>query len=460
MKLKPAQVVAAVVIAAALALLVFPPADMPVEAARGAALCIAVMALLATASVPEYVAAMIFFAVAVLFEVAPSQVVLSGFTSSGFWLVFGGLMIAAGVRHTGLAVRLAQMITARIANSYPSLVIGVSVLGLALGFLMPSTLSRVLIMMPIVLAIADRAGFAPGTNGRAGMVLASSFITMIPCFTILPAAVPAMVLSGASETLYGYTPTYGSWLLLHFPILGLLKAAVIAYASIKLFPDTVGAAEMPPDAPAKSIGGQERTMAFLLAAALALWATDFLHHISPAWIALGVGTICILPFVGIVAPKTFNEQVSLAPLVYVAGMLGIGAVIAGTGVGDYVAVHALEVLQLQPGDHARTFASITGLSTLLAMLTTQPGVAAVLTPLAGTLAEAADLPIPAVLMMTVVGYTTVVLPYQTPPLVIAMQLGQVPMSAGNKLCLTVLAVTLLVLLPLDYLWWVALGWVG
>lgn len=41
-----------------------------------------------------------------------------------------------------------------------------------------------------------------------------------------------------------------------------------------------------------------------------------------------------------------------------------------------------------------------------------------------------------------------------------MQLGKVPMSKGNRLCLALLAVNLLVLLPLDYLWWHWLGWFG
>ena len=61
-------------------------------------------------------------------------------------------------------------------------------------------------------------------------------------------------------------------------------------------------------------------------------------------------------------------------------------------------------------------------------------------------------------MLTGVGYTTVILPYQTPPLIIAMQLGSVPIRQGNKLCLWLFAVTVLVLLPLDYLWWRLLGW--
>ncbi|MEQ9640843.1 MAG: SLC13 family permease [Alphaproteobacteria bacterium] len=459
MKLKPAQVVAAVVIAAAVALVLFPPADMSPQVARAGGLSVAVIALLATGVVPEFVAALIFFVIAVLFAVAPTETVFSGFTASAFWLVFGGLLIGTGVRETGLARRLAGAIAGRVGGNYPAVIFGVSGLGLALGFLMPSTLSRILIMLPIVLAMADRLGLPHGRQGRVGMVLASSFVTMIPCFTILPAAVPAMVLSGASETLYGYTPTYGEWLLLHFPVLGLPKAIIIAAAVIWLFPDRIDPDGEPPS-PAPPASGRERLMALMLAGALALWVTDFLHGISPAWVALTVGTICVLPFVAIVPAKSFNENVNLGPLVYLAGMLGIGAVIAETGVGTYVAEHALAVLRLEPGAPLRTFVSISGLSAILAMLTTQPGVSAVLTPLAGTLAEAADLSIPQVLMMTVVGHSTVVLPYQTPPLIVAMQVAQVPIAAGNKLCLTVFAATVVILLPLDYLWWLALGWIG
>ncbi|MBT6588126.1 MAG: SLC13 family permease, partial [Rhodospirillaceae bacterium] len=145
-------------------------------------------------------------------------------------------------------------------------------------------------------------------------------------------------------------------------------------------------------------------------------------------------------------------------LFYVAGVLGLGALVAHGGVGDLLAESVIPLLNLAPGENAWNFAAVAGMSSALAMFATQPGVPAILVPLAGHMASVANLPVEAVLMLTVVGYTTVILPYQTPPLVIAMQLGSVPMRQGNKLCLCLLAVTVLVLLPLDYLWWRLLGW--
>ena len=229
-----------------------------------------------------------------------------------------------------------------------------------------------------------------------------------------------------------------------------LDAVLLCFADPKT---EVAVAESP-----HAMARRERTMALLLLLALTVWMTDFLHHISPAWVALGVAGVMIMPFVGIVSPLDMEEKVKFGSLFYLAGVLGLGALVAHGGVGDFLAQTVIPLIRLSPGQDAWNFAAIAGLSSLLAMFVTQPGSPAILTPLASSMAEAATLPVETVLMLTGVGYTTVILPYQTPPLVIAMQLGGVPMGKGNKLCLFLLAVTVLILVPLDYLWWRLLGW--
>ncbi|MDP6873961.1 MAG: SLC13 family permease [Alphaproteobacteria bacterium] len=449
--------IAAPGLVAAAALAFIPIDGLAAETAQTGALALATVVLFATGALPEFVTSVLFFAIAILFALAPANVVFAGFQSAGFWMVFGGLVIGLGVRGTGLAERLAHAVSRRFGHRYPAIISGTVILGLAMAFLMPSTMGRLMILLPIVFAMADGFGYGPGSNGRTGMVLAISFSTMIPGFAIMPATVPAMVILGASETLYDVNLVYGTWLLLHLPILGALKAAVIAALVVWLFPEKAAAASDEFEAPA-AMAGRERLMASLLLLALALWMTDFLHHISPAWVALGVAGIMILPFAGIVSARDFDDKIKPGTLFYVAGMLSLGALVAHGGAGDLLAQSVLPLLNLGPGQNAWNFAAVTGLSSALAMFATQPGVPAILAPLAGHLAAAAALPVEAVLMLTVVGYSTVILPYQTPPLVVAMQLGGVPMRQGNKLCLWLLAVTVLVLLPLDYLWWRLLGW--
>lgn len=460
--MKPSNWIAGLGLILALTLALVPPeiyADgLTSDTAWTGALALATIVLFATGVVPEFITSIVFFAIAMLFALAPASVIFSGFQSAGFWMVFGGLVIGAGISSTGLAERLAYHVRIRFGSSYAGIIAGIMVVAVTMAFLMPSTLGRLMILLPIVLAMADGFGYRLGSNGRAGMVLAISFGTMIPGFAIMSATVPAMVVIGAAETLYDIRPTYGTWLLLHFPILGALKAITIAALIIWLFPEDNAKTEVVVAESPHAMARRERTMALLLLLALTVWMTDFLHHISPAWVALGVAGVMIMPFVGIVSPLDMEEKVKFGSLFYLAGVLGLGALVAHGGVGDFLAQTVIPLIRLSPGQDAWNFAAIAGLSSLLAMFVTQPGSPAILTPLASSMAEAATLPVETVLMLTVVGYTTVILPYQTPPLVIAMQLGGVPMGKGNKLCLFLLAVTVLILVPLDYLWWRLLGW--
>ncbi len=93
----------------------------------------------------------------------------------------------------------------------------------------------------------------------------------------------------------------------------------------------------------------------------------------------------------------------------------------------------------------------------LGLMTTLPGLPAVLSPLAREFAAATGLPLETVLMLQVPVFSTVFFPYQSPPIVIAMQLGGVGLRHGTRLCLALAALTVLVLLPLDYFWWRLLG---
>ncbi len=60
-------------------------------------------------------------------------------------------------------------------------------------------------------------------------------------------------------------------------------------------------------------------------------------------------------------------------------------------------------------------------------------------------------------MLQVPGFSTPLLPYQAPPLIVAMQLAHLRSAEAITLVLSIALVTLTMLLPLDYLWWRALG---
>ncbi len=400
---------------------------------------------------------LVFLLLAILFKLAKPDVVLSGFTSPAWWLVFGGSITAIAVQTTGLGRRLARLIFARAGNSYPRAVAAVALASVGLAFLMPSTGGRVLLLTPIVIAFAEHLGLTPDRPGYAGLIVTVAAASFMPATAILPANVPNSILLGAAQSQYGIELTYGPYLLLHFPVLGILKTVVLIWLVCRLFPEH-GPLTPETHRDPGGITRDERTLAVLLGLSLVMFATDFLHGISPAWISLATGLLCLLPPIGVIGTKTFSEKFNLAPIFYIGSILGVGAVVADSGLGERVSSGLLQWAHLMPGDTIADVAKLAAIGAGLTPLVTATGAPAVLTPLAGEFATASGLPLLTVLMLQVPIFSTVFLPFESPPMVIALQLGGVNMRAAGKLCLALAAITIVALLPLDYLWWRLLGY--
>lgn len=419
------------------------------------ALTIAAIGLWATGVVPEYITALAFLTIAMLFKIAPPATVFGGFESAALWLIFGGLVVGVAVKTTGLGERIAKKVARSFGTSYWGVISGVTVVGVALGFVMPSSMGRAILLMPIALSMAELFGFQRGSRGHTGVVMAAAFGCHVPTFSILPANVPNVVLVGGTETLYHWVPTYGSYLLLHFPVLGFLKTAVMVPLIVWMCPDKPKLAEPQPLAPMKR---DETWLALVLTVCLALWASDFWHRISPAWISMAAAVVLLWPGIALVKGDAFSKQINYGSLFYVGGIMGLGALVDQSGLGRRMAAMILDVLPLAPGHAMTNFASLSVLSTVVGMLTTLPGVPAVLTPLAGQMAQASGLPVESVLMSQVLGFSNPILPYESAPLIVAMQLGGERVKPAVILCLLLALISVVVLLPLDYLWWRLLGW--
>ncbi|MEM6490432.1 MAG: SLC13 family permease, partial [Pseudomonadota bacterium] len=433
---------------AALALRLADPFGDPSVSAAAAAIAFA-NARWATAALPEPLTAAFFFLVCVVGAVAPPEVAFAGFSSNAFGLVFGGLAIGGAIQHSGLADRAARAIAPSLDRSFAAAVAGSATLGLGLAFVMPSTLGRMVVLIPIIQALADRLGYAEG-RGRTGVLLAALFGTLSPAFAILPANLPPMVLAGAAEAVFGVTPTYGPYLLLHFPVLGALKLALVILLIVALYraPAPRPAAAT---APAGRLTIAERRLIPLLAVTVTLWATDALHGVSPAWVSLAAGALVLTPGLGL-GPDDGWKRIDVGPLIFIAAAVSLGVVAAEMGVSAALS-DAARALPLTPGDPAGNFFTLAGVTTAAAMALGAPGASGALAPLAQSFADQAGWSLNAALMIQVVGVSTLVLPYQSPPLVVGAQMAGVrPMDAART-CLALAGLTILTLWPLTYLWW-------
>ena len=442
----------------ALALLLFTPSFLSPLESRAAALALITIVCWATGIIPEYLTSLLFFLVAMLFSISPANIIFAGFASAAVWLIFGGLVIGIAIMSTGLGTRVADLTATLLHGSYLKIIAGLVTAGVLFSFLMPSAMGRVVLLTPIALSIATHFGFKDGAKGRTGIVLAIILGTFIPAFGILPANVPNMVLIGTAETQYQLSLLYGPYLLLHFPVLTFAKAILIVGLIVWLYPDTPLEAEKRNEQKTPRWTQKEIILAIALMLMLVLWMTDFIHHISPAWIALTGAIFLLFPGINIVGTKQFNQKINWASIFFIAGILGLGGMISSSGLGNTLAGKIISLLPLGEDQSFTNYASISFAAAITGIATTSPGVPAVFTPLSEGIAQTTGLPIKTILMMQVIGFSTTIFPYQAPPILIGMQLSGESFGSAAKICALLSLITALFLVPLNYFWWTLLGW--
>lgn len=449
-ELNTQRFVVAAVSLLAVVMVIAPPSWLPAGTALTSAVALVAIALFATGLVAEPIAALVFFLAAMLFAVAPPEIVFAGFSSTAFWIIFGGLIIGMGIRHTGLGEVIAERLLARLPARYPLVLGGAVTVGLLFAFLMPGAMGRMVLLVPIALAVADQLGFDEHSNGRIALVLATIFGTHVGSFAILPSNTPNVVWSGAMEAIHGIEIGYLEYLGWHFPVLGIIRSALLVLMLIVWFPDRIPS-RFERSSTRTPMNADQRRMGWVLAIALTLWVTDFIHGVGPAWIALAAACYLLLNTQRLVPERPF-AALDIGPLLLVGGVLGVGAVLAYSGIGEAAFTQLLPHLPLADGAGALNYALISLGGVALAVLTAMPGVPAIGVPLGETLAGATGWPLESVLTILTAAYATYFLPYQAPPILIGAQIGRVPWGILTRFTLTFALLSIVLIFPLHYLW--------
>lgn len=414
---------------------------------------IAILALLtaflwATLAIPAELTALVFFLALLLAGLAPDHVVLAGFESKAIWLVFAGLVLSEAIGRHDMGHAIFDRLLGRL-SSYPQLIWLVASTGLIMAFFIPSAMGRVLLLAPLVVALADRLGFAENDPRRHGLFLATVLGAVVPAFTIITSNVPNLVLMGAAEAIYDRTLTYGEYLALNFPVLGLGTFVLIPSLVLLLFPGERGLT-LQALRPAPWTRDQIRIFC-VLAVILAFWTTDKLHGISSAWIGLAAAVFMLMPGVGLLPAQTIGK-INFGPWFFVAGSIGLGGVVSHSGLGDLLWGQVATVVPFEGLPNPLKFAVIQLSATILAVVATLPAIPAVFTPLVGSIADSLDWPLDAVLLAQVPAFVIFAFPFQAPPVLVGLTVLGVPLKVAMRLMLRYFIVAALVLSPLHYLW--------
>jgi sodium-dependent dicarboxylate transporter 2/3/5 len=274
-----------------------------------------------------------------MFGVARFETAFSGFADTSPWFLFGAIAFGLMGSKSGLARRLAYLIMRRIGHSYPRLLLGLIVSNFLLTAIVPSGIARVVIMAAIAMGLIEAFGVDRRSNIARGM-----FVILVYQATIFD----KMIIAGASSiTARGAIEKFGQvdvlwsqWFLAYLPC-DIIVMIVAWRVALWMYPPETAAlpgGEQFLERQLHAMGpwsAMEVKSLALMLVAIALWVTDFLHHIPAPMIGLGIGLLALMPRIGVLDADDMR-RVNYLPIFFVAAAVGLSNVLVQTKALDVV----------------------------------------------------------------------------------------------------------------------------
>lgn len=261
------------------------------------------------------------------------NVAFSGFATDTPWFLFGATLFGTMATKSGLARRLAYMVMQRMGGTYAGILLGLIITDFLLTFLIPSGLARVVIMATVALGLIEAFEVGPGTNIGRGMFLIITYTAGIFDKMIIAGAA-SITARGLIEKVGQVEVLWSLWFLAYLPC-DLLTILITWRLTLWLYPpekpSLQGGIEYARRELTKMGGwtALEKKTAVLMGIAIALWVTDFIHHVSPSVIGLGIGLAAVLPTIGVLGIEDMR-RINYFPVFFVAAAVSMGEVLTST----------------------------------------------------------------------------------------------------------------------------------
>jgi len=266
-------------------------------------------------------------------KVVPFDVAFTGFANDTAWFLFGAVLFGAMATKSGLARRIAFVVIKRVGNTYSRILLGLIITDFLLTFLVPSGIARVVIMAAIALGLIEAFNAGPGSNIGRGMFLIITYSAGIFDKMIIAGAA-SITARGGIEKFGGVDVLWSKWFFAYLPC-DVVTILIAWRLTLWLYPpERSGLARE-----AGYIETELRKMvswtllekrtALLMSSAIVLWLTDFLHHVSPSVIGLGIGLLAVVPGIGVLNAEDL-KRVNYLPVFFVGSAISMGEVLVRT----------------------------------------------------------------------------------------------------------------------------------
>jgi len=272
------------------------------------------------------------------------RAVLGGFATPAVALMAVGLVIAVAMADTGLDRRIALHVLSLVEGQRTSLIlVSVMLIGVLLGFVVPSAPGRVVALLPILHGV--RSAF-PSPSGRrfAGLLtIAAANVASITSIAVKTAAPQNLIAAGLLESMLGTGVTWGQWLMVAGPYALALWIVLYAVARRRI-PDGLvaasgGSARLRSElASLGPVTWAEQRLLGLVSMTLFLWVTEgFLHKIDAGIVAVAVAVLILLPGVGVMDARTAAKRLPVGTIAVFGIGVSLGTTLIKSGAAGWLA---------------------------------------------------------------------------------------------------------------------------
>ena len=277
-----------------------------------------------------------------LLGVATAPEALSGFASTSWVLVVSVLIIGAAITQTGVLYRLALETISHMRGGFVGEATALACAGQLLGPAVPNATSRIIIISPMLRELVDALGYAPKSNGAAGLAMAVLIGFGQMAATTLTSGTTAVLVAAVLPLPARNDINWITWTLYAAPFSVIMFVGLLS--TILWYYRPADGERQPSHQRAKSLELQrvllgpmsrdEKISVWVGIGLLAGFITQPLHHIDPGWVAaIAVGALSATRVVSVNTLRAVNWNFALLFGV----LISLATVFEHTGIDRWVA---------------------------------------------------------------------------------------------------------------------------
>lgn len=280
----------------------------------------------------------------VVFKAATIRQALSGYSTTGVWIVVYGMVMATAMSESGLSRRMALRMVTFAGKKASNLYWMFSLISFVMTFFIPSLAAKTLLLIPILSQMSEAMGSQKGKSSMTkGLLFIITITACIFCVASMTshAAFPITVSLIANAT--GTTIGWFEWFRVGAvpgTLCGFLSVVVIKW----LWPpesNDISAGQVVVRNEIAKLGpmtGKEIYTLIVFLLTLGLWATDKLHGFDATLVTMACVLALIFPgSQQIMSWKMAQAKVPWNILIVYGAGLSLGAALAQTGAASWIA---------------------------------------------------------------------------------------------------------------------------